>query len=193
MENVIPTHQGRSAEFLLMQALAIAKGDVVIGNTHFDTTRANIEHSGAEAVDLPCAETADTQSEAPFKGNIDLRRPWPGPEEGAAPRAARHHHGDEQLRGRPARLDGEHPGGAAHPGSPAGFRSSSTRPGSRRTPSSSRSGRRGSKEPGRARHRAGDVLPLRRCPDEREKGCVRKHRRLSRHPRPRPSPSRCAA
>jgi tyrosine phenol-lyase len=72
MENVIPTHQGRSAEFLLMQALRLAKGDMVIGNTHFDTTRANIEHSGAEAVDLPCAETADTQSEAPFKGNINL-------------------------------------------------------------------------------------------------------------------------
>jgi tyrosine phenol-lyase len=72
MQNVIPTHQGRSAEFLLMQALELKRGDVVIGNTHFDTTRANIEHTGAEAVDLPCAETADTQSEAPFKGNIDL-------------------------------------------------------------------------------------------------------------------------
>ena len=70
--NIIPTHQGRSAEFLLMQALALAKGDVVIGNTHFDTTRANIEHSGAEALDMPCRETADTQSDAPFKGNIDL-------------------------------------------------------------------------------------------------------------------------
>jgi tryptophanase len=71
MENVIPTHQGRSAEFLLMQALAITKGDVVVGNTHFDTTRANIEHSGARALDLPCREAADTQSEAPFKGNVD--------------------------------------------------------------------------------------------------------------------------
>ncbi|MGA2478034.1 MAG: tryptophanase, partial [Spirochaetia bacterium] len=70
--NVIPTHQGRSAEFLLMQALALSKGDVVIGNTHFDTTRANIEHSGAEALDMPCRETEDTQSNAPFKGNIDL-------------------------------------------------------------------------------------------------------------------------
>jgi len=77
MENVIPTHQGRSAEFLLMQALAITKGDVVVGNTHFDTTRANIEHAGAQALDLPCMEAADTQSEAPFKGNLDcdaLRR-----------------------------------------------------------------------------------------------------------------------
>jgi tryptophanase len=72
MDNVIPTHQGRSAEFLLMQAFGLKRGDVVIGNTHFDTTRANIEHSGAEALDLPSKETADTQSEAPFKGNIDL-------------------------------------------------------------------------------------------------------------------------
>jgi tryptophanase len=71
-EHIVPTHQGRSAEFLLMRALAIAKGDVVIGNTHFDTTRANIELAGAEALDLPCPETADTQSDAPFKGNIDL-------------------------------------------------------------------------------------------------------------------------
>ena len=71
MENVIPTHQGRSAEFLLMQALAIAKGDVVAGNTHFDTTRANIEHAGGRALDLPCPEAADTQSVAPFKGNLD--------------------------------------------------------------------------------------------------------------------------
>jgi tyrosine phenol-lyase len=72
MENVVPTHQGRSAEFLLMQALSLKEGDIVAGNTHFDTTRANIEHSGAQALDLPCAEAADTQSEAPFKGNIDL-------------------------------------------------------------------------------------------------------------------------
>ncbi len=72
MEHVIPTHQGRSAEFLLMQALGLEAGQVVIGNTHFDTTRANIEHCGARALDLPCAATADPQSDAPFKGNIDL-------------------------------------------------------------------------------------------------------------------------
>ena len=72
LENIIPTHQGRSAEFLLMQALALAADAVIIGNTHFDTTRANIEHSGATALDLPCPETADSQSDAPFKGNIDL-------------------------------------------------------------------------------------------------------------------------
>ncbi len=71
LPHVIPTHQGRSAEFLLMQALALGPGDTVAGNTHFDTTRANIEHSGARAVDLPCRESADAQSEAPFKGNLD--------------------------------------------------------------------------------------------------------------------------
>jgi tyrosine phenol-lyase len=72
LPHVIPTHQGRSAEFLLMQALALGPGDIVAGNTHFDTTRANIEHSGAQALDLPCQECDDTQSEAPFKGNMDL-------------------------------------------------------------------------------------------------------------------------
>jgi tyrosine phenol-lyase len=72
LANVIPTHQGRSAEFLLMQSLGLGPGDIVIGNTHFDTTRANIEHSGAQALDLPCPEASHTQEEAPFKGNMDL-------------------------------------------------------------------------------------------------------------------------
>jgi tryptophanase len=69
---VIPTDQGRSTEFFLIQALGLGKGDVVIGKTHFDTTRAEVEHSGAQALDLPCREIDDTQSVAPFKGNIDL-------------------------------------------------------------------------------------------------------------------------
>ena len=47
-------------------------GDVVPNNTHFDTTRANVEAVGATAVDLPCAESADTQSQYPFKGNMDV-------------------------------------------------------------------------------------------------------------------------
>ncbi|MEZ6021321.1 MAG: tryptophanase [Planctomycetota bacterium] len=69
---VIPTHQGRAAENLLFGVYG-GKGRVVLNNTHFDTTRANAEASGARAVDLPCPESKDTQAELPFKGNIDLK------------------------------------------------------------------------------------------------------------------------
>jgi tyrosine phenol-lyase len=69
--NVIPTHQGRAAERILFSTLC-GPGDVVPNNTHFDTTRANIEHTGAEALDLPCPESADLAAPGPFKGNIDL-------------------------------------------------------------------------------------------------------------------------
>jgi tryptophanase len=69
--HVIPAHQGRAAERLLCQAV-LRPGDVVPGNTHFDTTRANIEASGAVGLDRPVAEANDPASPAPFKGNIDL-------------------------------------------------------------------------------------------------------------------------
>lgn len=72
-EHVIPTHQGRGAEYLLMKAV-LGPGQYVVGNTHFDTTRANIESSGATAVDLPCPEVLDSASSAPFKGNMDVDR-----------------------------------------------------------------------------------------------------------------------
>lgn len=71
LEHVIPTHQGRAAERILFTTVC-KPGDVVPNNTHFDTTRANIEFIGAKAVDLPCAESADLGSVGPFKGNIDL-------------------------------------------------------------------------------------------------------------------------
>ncbi|MDQ3980090.1 MAG: tryptophanase [Actinomycetota bacterium] len=73
MEHVIPVHQGRAAERILF-AEAVQAGDVVPNNTHFDTTRANIEYDKAEALDLPCSEAGDTQSDAPFKGNMDVER-----------------------------------------------------------------------------------------------------------------------
>jgi len=69
--HVIPTHQGRAAERLLCSAV-LQHDSVVPGNTHFDTTRANIEVSGAQALDLPTPEADDITTDYPFKGNIDL-------------------------------------------------------------------------------------------------------------------------
>jgi tryptophanase len=69
--HVIPTHQGRAAERILFSVIAGA-GSVVPNNTHFDTTRANVEFTGAEAVDVLIAEGRDPASTHPFKGNVDV-------------------------------------------------------------------------------------------------------------------------
>ena len=71
--HILPTHQGRAAEKILYGYLG-GRGKVFISNTHFDTTRANIEFSGAEAIDIPCAESYDHNSDYPFKGNMDTEK-----------------------------------------------------------------------------------------------------------------------
>jgi tryptophanase len=69
--HVIPTHQGRAAERILFGVMC-KKGDVVPNNTHFDTTRANVEFAGAEAVDLVIPEGREPSTKHPFKGNMDV-------------------------------------------------------------------------------------------------------------------------
>jgi len=69
--HVIPTHQGRAAERILFNVMC-RKGDLVPNNTHFDTTRANVEAVGAEAVDLLLPEEREPSTRLPFKGNMDV-------------------------------------------------------------------------------------------------------------------------
>lgn len=70
-EYVIPTHQGRAAENILLRTIG-RKGQLVVGNTHFDTTRNHIVRNGLRPVDLPVAEAFDPESDHPFKGNVNV-------------------------------------------------------------------------------------------------------------------------
>ncbi len=71
---IIPAHQGRGAEQVVLPQLVTKPGMYFISNMHFDTTRAHVELAGGRAVDCPIAEAMDTTTYHPFKGNFDLPR-----------------------------------------------------------------------------------------------------------------------
>jgi tryptophanase len=73
MPHILPTHQGRASERILFELIG-GPGKVIPGNNHFDTTRGNIEHSGAEAVDLVIDEGTRPAVHHPFKGNLDVEK-----------------------------------------------------------------------------------------------------------------------
>jgi tyrosine phenol-lyase len=73
MPHILPTHQGRASERILFELIG-GPGKSIPSNNHFDTTRGNIEHSGAKAVDLVIDEGTDPRSRHPFKGNLDTQK-----------------------------------------------------------------------------------------------------------------------
>ena len=73
MKYIFPTHQGRASENILAHT-QIKRGDIIPNNSHFDTTRANIEYQGGIAVDLICRQALDTQTDVAFKGNMDINK-----------------------------------------------------------------------------------------------------------------------
>jgi tryptophanase len=72
-KHILPTHQGRAAERILFTVLG-GEGKIIPNNTHFDTTRGNLEYSKAIAIDLPSKEGTDPTLRADFKGNIDIEK-----------------------------------------------------------------------------------------------------------------------
>ena len=187
--HIIPTHQGRAAERILF-ASAVQAGQLVPNNTHFDTTRANVEFQGAEALDIPCADAADLQSDVPFKGNMDIDALRETLTKSRSQRAARDGDGHQQLGRRAARVARQPPRGAR------GVRRGRRPPLPRRRPLRRervvhRRARARAGGAHAARRRRGDVPAGRRLHDQSEEGRPRQHRRACSRSTTASSRERC--
>ena len=114
-KHIFPTHQGRAAERILA-ATRLKPGDIVPNNSHFDTTRANVEYVGATALDLPSAKAADIHAETRFKGDIDLEALRACAGARGEENSLLHDHGDQQYRRRPAGLAAQYSRGQGSAG-----------------------------------------------------------------------------
>lgn len=103
-DRIVPAHQGRGAEHLLYGVL-VEEGDIVVANTHFDTTRAHVAEAGGRPVD----GAFDLSAEGPFRGNLDIESARANRDCRSRAGAGRRGDGDEQLRGGTARFRGERP------------------------------------------------------------------------------------
>jgi len=150
--HVIPTHQGRAAEKILFSVIA-GTGEGDPNNTHFDTTRANVEATGAEAVDLVIEEGHHPRGGAPLQGHMDLVGPRGAVGRESRRRAGRLRHDHQTTRAVASRSAWRTCTGCGRCAIGSASRSSSMRVGSRKTPGSFKL-----REPGQADRSVPDIV-----------------------------------